>query len=871
MKKKRLLPYLSMIIGTLSFSMLVSTLSLYKTLEEQKIKVDVSGNLTNLFILDNDGNVDDAATIGDGTSENPYMIDNEYELKMFAKIVNMGLSSSSDYYKLGSDISLISQMAPIGNEHTPFYSTFDGAGHTITFTDEGEIFGLDTSDVGFFGFVSSGATIKNFILDAPKVTVAKSDSMTYSIGKYTSDLLDLNPLRNSSLDNVEIVLEPDTIEDETTLKNGYGAGSSFSMTISNWPNEYVCNVVSNKTGILSIEKTSESVGETTSSFVYTLKVADDLSSFTESNYYFTIEISTSGVVNITNDSSNPDYRLTNYMVERIKFCLENQVIVIKSDYSKTYKRILNPGTLKSGSNSNGDIYTNNNHVTYAGLVVGHLEGVADYIGVKNESKISANGKPFRSNSLLVGRRIEDDNNSSLSREYFTPNEYSKSGFSYVLLTTSNYYSSTDAGFTNSGYPNYITKDIYKTQGGSINDNKEEQIKLFGSSTGNDHGINLSTAEYSINSMEENEDPSTVQKILSFTDGFSSSIGGTRGNSNWYINNGYTSCSLSNAIGVWCSTADTSGGGFFNSLLSSQNFYATIEFDYCLFTDKDDYDNDLLLGLWAFGKRAKQSQIIIIYYNFFQFQSDSDGNNQYAANSIINGRNNYSDLYGSIVDENDVEYTDDTIINSEVYFKNDEITDSIDNISSDKKYDVKHKKIRFKADLLGLNSGIFSGDNKYSPYICIGIDDDDMGDSSYRLDITDLTITFSDSKGNYEAGPLTVDYLTSNTTATYNEESGWSNWDPYSSTRVGVQMISTSTEEVSSDNGGENGSNLPYIETIPNNYYVTANRTVKNTSYSSSKFVEITYHDDSNTFTGSGVYLIPVSIEGFTEPISITQV
>lgn len=857
MKKIKIYSYLSILVGALSFSMLVSTFALYKTVENQNILVDISGDLTKLFIVDNNGKIDNAATPGDGSELHPYIIDNEYELKTLSKITNMGLSSKTDYFKLGADISLQSQMAPIGNEQTPFYSTFDGDGHTISFTNGGEIVGVDVSDVGFFGFVSNGATIKNFILDAPIVSVLKTDKMTYSIGQYTSKLLDLNPLRNVFAGK-EIVLSLDSITDEDTLKAGLGAGKTFTLSLANLPTGYTYNVISNNPDILSLTSTNDTT--------YTFQVANDLSAYTENSYYFTIEINTNGIVNI-GTASSPDYRIASYMVERIKFCLENQAIVIKSDYSRTYKRILNPGSLKSGTNANGDIYTNNNHITYAGLVAGHLEGVAEYIGVKNESFIKANGKPFRSNSLLIGRRIEDDNNSSLSREYFDPNGF-VNDLQYTKLTTSNYYSSTDEGFTNSSYPNYIAKGIYKAKGGSVNDNKEEQIKLFGNPNGTNHGFNLTNTTYKIASSEE-IDGSKSQKIIRINDGFDSSIYEETA-SGWTTINGSRYCSLTNAIGVWCSTADTSGGGFFQSLLSSQNFYATLEFDYCLFVDdKNSYDDDMLqIGIWAFGKRAKNSSFLWVKYYFFQ--SDANGDTTKANSTVIN-QYNYSSKYGSIVDENDVAYTASTITNSDINFKKADIADTIANSSSStNKYDVKHKKIRFKADLLGLSSGVFAGDNKYSPYLCFGIYDSNMNSMNYQLDITDLTITFSDSKGNYEAGPLTVDYLTSTTSASY-ASGTWSNWDSYSSTRVGVNMISTSTEEVSSGKGGTNGSNLPYIEVIPSNYFVSANRTVLNSSYSNSKFVEITYHDDSNSYTGSGAYLIPISIEGFTEPISISAV
>jgi len=96
---------------------------------------------------------------GDGSSENPYQINNCTELQD----MNNGLYA---YYILVNDIDCSDTSSwnsgagfvPIGNSSSPFSGTFDGQNHKIT--------GLfinwpSTNDIGLFGYTVSGAVIKN--------------------------------------------------------------------------------------------------------------------------------------------------------------------------------------------------------------------------------------------------------------------------------------------------------------------------------------------------------------------------------------------------------------------------------------------------------------------------------------------------------------------------------------------------------------------------------------------------------------------------------------------------------------------------------------------------------------------------------------
>jgi len=112
---------------------------------------------------------------GDGTEGNPYIIETKEQLDTFSLSVNLGLSYSEKYLKLGNDITIndttywsnwnwnpeLERWRPIGDATNSFQGTFDGDGHVIS----GIYFNSNTDDYpGLFGFNSG--TIKNLRLSA---------------------------------------------------------------------------------------------------------------------------------------------------------------------------------------------------------------------------------------------------------------------------------------------------------------------------------------------------------------------------------------------------------------------------------------------------------------------------------------------------------------------------------------------------------------------------------------------------------------------------------------------------------------------------------------------------------------------------------
>lgn len=104
---------------------------------------------------------------GDGTSENPYVITDAYQLFYLAQALQNSSDLASANYELTHDIDLSGQIwTPIGTEKYPFTGTFNGNGYTISnfFLD------LEASAyAGIFGYVKN-ATITKLSVDNVNTT-----------------------------------------------------------------------------------------------------------------------------------------------------------------------------------------------------------------------------------------------------------------------------------------------------------------------------------------------------------------------------------------------------------------------------------------------------------------------------------------------------------------------------------------------------------------------------------------------------------------------------------------------------------------------------------------------------------------------------
>ena len=106
---------------------------------------------------------------GDGSAKNPYILNTATQWNEFASNVNGGNAYSGMYFVLGNDISVTTMVGAgsTGKNAKPFSGTFDGGGHTLTFTHTAT---AEEGDVAPFRFIRN-ATICNLHV-AGEITTA---------------------------------------------------------------------------------------------------------------------------------------------------------------------------------------------------------------------------------------------------------------------------------------------------------------------------------------------------------------------------------------------------------------------------------------------------------------------------------------------------------------------------------------------------------------------------------------------------------------------------------------------------------------------------------------------------------------------------
>ncbi|MBR4016137.1 MAG: S-layer homology domain-containing protein [Anaerotignum sp.] len=123
---------------------------------------------------------------GDGSEENPYIIQTAEQLKAFAEAVDEGESYDGEFVALGDDITLDSEenWNPIGTEgkaeettKTIFNGTFDGRGYTISGLTIKDSSYTDESNLGLFSALNNEAVVKNLNLTGVDIVVSASDAV----------------------------------------------------------------------------------------------------------------------------------------------------------------------------------------------------------------------------------------------------------------------------------------------------------------------------------------------------------------------------------------------------------------------------------------------------------------------------------------------------------------------------------------------------------------------------------------------------------------------------------------------------------------------------------------------------------------------
>ena len=117
-------------------------------------------------------------TGGTGTEADPYTVSSEAGLRYIQQQVAGGNSFAEKHIKLTSDVTLTSEWIPIGSSaSSAFAGHFDGAGHTVrnmTITDS------TLGYAGFFGYILSGAAVRNVTLENASISMPDAKQSVYA-------------------------------------------------------------------------------------------------------------------------------------------------------------------------------------------------------------------------------------------------------------------------------------------------------------------------------------------------------------------------------------------------------------------------------------------------------------------------------------------------------------------------------------------------------------------------------------------------------------------------------------------------------------------------------------------------------------------
>ena len=867
---------ITLLVSSLVISFVAFTYAAYLNHESHKHTINV--------------NFDYKAYFGEGSDVDNkiYTISTAEHLRNLSKLVAIGTFTKEYTFILANDINYTETesdpLMPIGSDDTPFYSTFDGRGHTISNLI---VVGVDTADVGMFGYVANGATIKNYFLENPIVTARG----TFEASSYLNDGF-LNRSRNllyekfgkALIDKISIV--PDsfvtgTVNGVADSKIGF---KNFSFNGLDAFSQYNPQIYISKS-VVTPDNASSSYNS-----IFTLNT--DL---TESQY-FTVEIYVEGLV--VNDNGENYY--SRYTLERFKIYLyvdkddpNNKYFIYNPSDVNVYKKTIETEPTYSSVGSQTTFYYNR-HVVYAGIVCGHLDGNAEYIGVINGT-LKGDNRPIRSNSILIGKRIDDDDISNISKEHIN--------FADSITDSIGFIAEENNGIeeSNKQVKNRYIKNIYKYINNKLNNDKstlsndaDHFFRIYGSNT-DGSGVSLVKHKYTpvISDGEGNFIPETdgnnvIKKEGNFislskplycalSDETNGGIGLFRDRYEGGINYLQENC-----ISMWI-TKESSQASVLNTLFSQTgDFYLNFEFDYLLFdsnaedTDGDgDYDSSINLVIKSTSKHNEKNlpyqQILFAktyYYHYKVDNSDTnliEGTSYYYPQEITtNGGSNNGTL------QLNPDGSDPRVFSDKVYKSKDDISENY--------AVVNHKIISIASNPRYFNTDDYA---KRTPIFNIGLSlpVDYPPDGVYSLDLLNFTMTLTSKSGNVIGDPLTVDFLANNSPKDNfdNQNNTFTDWPINSMVKVSTTCFSkflagTKGTDYNLVNGvftyeptANNGSYNTLIPGSGNNaFYVVSTRA--NNSKNNKNNVTITYYNSVSDGTNNN---IPYNETGYTAA-NITQ-
>ena len=138
-----------------------------------------------------DGSISESFAAGDGSENNPYIIENASQLAYLSKEVNSGADYQGKFFTLNSDLDLNNiKWTPIGNGINSFNGIFDGNNHTVSnlkitsgalFTTTVASIEINKYTTGLFGSCQN-STLKNITINKASVNVQDIASASCIMG-----------------------------------------------------------------------------------------------------------------------------------------------------------------------------------------------------------------------------------------------------------------------------------------------------------------------------------------------------------------------------------------------------------------------------------------------------------------------------------------------------------------------------------------------------------------------------------------------------------------------------------------------------------------------------------------------------------------
>ena len=737
---------------------------------------------------------------GIGTLSNPYIISDEQSFIDFQKLVQLGCFTYNTYFQLGANISFSADtvLDPIGTENCPFNSQFDGMGFQLSNL---KVSSVNHEDVGVFGYVGSGAYIKNIILNAPSITSTGPSTKT------------VNPL--------EGIMPSSSI---TTPKYNTTSITMSSREIQGTDSKnYTVYFRSANKGIL----TDDGVLQTAN---------------IKSNNKFAIHVD---AIITTSYLINNEPMVVTYVADRFAVYIENKAILSTDGVVSLFDRTTVDGKLttkdphyyEDGTTEASTLRVLDN-VTYVGLFVGHIDGEASYIGVYNGT-ITANSRETISHSSIIGKHKDDTLLNSLDNNYY----YQDINFSQIIETVPTLY--TDVTYVDTHNFNTTTETKHDTDHTTLFDNTQSGLKDIGIQIPkafriyNGFGVNplnskiVKTYDEDTNTiidepmeMEGIYLKENMTEIINYKPITYTTITGKKDAktvTNYDVDNAiwiFTNSTFLNSQGIWGSILDT--------LFGEKNIpvYITIKLSYSVSncTAANAHNTKFTLKAANFSDKnvpAKDNIGFVWGKDYIDQFGDSDYSNVSkttdASGTEIWNFKSYDDQIAPVqyLDENGNPQTKE--FNPLVCSTNSNTT-----LTGEELKDVILTKTISVQSNSKTNAPLFGKTVTYSPLFILGLDK--IEEAGAQVDIYRIELLISFDQGNFSYSLDKVDFLY-DLNATYDSSAAtWTGWAKKES-GVKIYFILQDLEADDTNTNLNTGVVITYTRSSGYGYKVTATYTV----------------------------------------------